>query len=690
VANTILTVETSNTFNQWRIVTNSLISAANELRNNTYIKEGGGIQIANGTIQVVNGSVQLDKTSGTTLYVASNATVVGTFTVGTIVANTISANINSPQVIAAYNQANLAYTTANTAANTVRVTANSGSAQSAVSLNFINTASVTVFVGAGAIGNANVGFNAVAGTTSVAGILQLTDSVTSTSTTTAATPNSVRTANSIATAAYGQANAAYTQANSANSIAISAYGQANLAVNRAQVSANGGSVKSNVGINFNNTSTVLVSITDGTTGNADVALTVIPSFTREINTTSTLAVTGRTTLSNTLVVNVNDTQDALRINQTGSGNVIVFEDSTNPDATPFIVDTNGRVLSGHTVAVNGAQSSLPSTIQINDWLCVQEAFWNATVLGPVHQFLRANSAGTGIHGLVKNNDQLGQIQFGGSNGTVFLRAAAIGVGVEDGADATNMPASMTFSTRDIGDASPQVRMTIANTGYVGFGITSPQARAHISTRAIIDNQSGVSSLLTFNNTTGTTDNNAWNFGMSDSSGKFRIQAINDAGSGGGSLIEITRNAQQITGVTISTSASNDSLRITQTGSGNALSVVGNSVVSGIATFTGTVVAAPVVSISASASYAENAAGKTIVVNSASPVTLTFGAAAYSGFIVDIVRRGAGNVTIANTATIAKLNVASVQPVSNISSQYAAARVTYTATNEFILTGSIQP
>jgi len=688
VANTILSVETSNTFNQWRIATNSLISAANELRNNTYIKDGGGIQISNGTIQVVNGAVQLDKTTGTTLYVASNATVVGTFTVGTIVANTISANITSPQVIAAYGQANLAYTAANNAANTVRVTGNSGTAQSAVSLNFVNTSSVTVTVGAGATGNANVAFSAVAGTTAIAGILQLTDSVTSTSTTTAATPNSVRIANTIAIAAYSQANLAYTQANTGINTAIAAYSAANASVVRFY--SNGGSPQSNVGINFVNTFTVLVSVGTATAGNSNVAFSVIPSFATEINTTSTLAVTGRSTLSNTLTINANTDLDAIRVNQLGQGNVIVFEDSTNPDSTPFIIDQNGYILSGHTASLSGGQSSLPSNLQINNWLCTQEAFWSNNLLGPVHQFLKANSAGTGIHGVVKKNDQLGQIQFAGSNGTSFLRAAGINVGVEDGVDATNMPASMSFTTRDVGDAAPQIRMIIANTGFVGFGITSPEAKAHISTKAIIDNQSGATSILQLRANTATVDNNAWNFGMVDSSGKLRIQALTDTYSGGSNYIDITRNAQQVTGVSIKTGSSNDSLLITQTGSGNALSVVGNSVVSGVATFTGTVVAAPVVSVSANASYTENAAGKTIVVNSASPVTLTFGAAAYSGFVVDIIRKGAGVVTIANNSTIAKLNVASTQSVSNISSQYAAARVTYTATNEFILTGSITP
>lgn len=53
-----------------------------------------------------------------------------------------------------------AYAAANTAANTTRVSANSGSTLNAVSLNFVNTATVTVSVTSGLNNNANVSFTA--------------------------------------------------------------------------------------------------------------------------------------------------------------------------------------------------------------------------------------------------------------------------------------------------------------------------------------------------------------------------------------------------------------------------------------------------------------------------------------------------------------------------------------------------
>lgn len=69
---------------------------------------------------------------------------------GSITQSQLSSGVN--------NTANSAYAAANSAANTVRVLANSASTQNAVSLNFINTSSISVTVESGSTGNANVSF----------------------------------------------------------------------------------------------------------------------------------------------------------------------------------------------------------------------------------------------------------------------------------------------------------------------------------------------------------------------------------------------------------------------------------------------------------------------------------------------------------------------------------------------------
>ncbi len=54
------------------------------------------------------------------------------------------------------------------------------------------------------------------------------------------------------------------------------------------------------------------------------------------------------------VISVNSSSDALRITQTGAGNAFVVEDSTNPDSTPFVIDSSGNVgIAGTPVDVRG-------------------------------------------------------------------------------------------------------------------------------------------------------------------------------------------------------------------------------------------------------------------------------------------------------------------------------------------------
>ena len=59
-------------------------------------------------------------------------------------------------------------------------------------------------------------------------------------------------------------------------------------------------------------------------------------------------------------ITVNSTSAALTVTQTGTGNAFVVEDSTSPDASPFVIDANGNVgigvtsTNGYKVAVGGS------------------------------------------------------------------------------------------------------------------------------------------------------------------------------------------------------------------------------------------------------------------------------------------------------------------------------------------------
>jgi hypothetical protein len=93
-------------------------------------------------------------------------------------------------------------------------------------------------------------------------------------------------------------------------------------------------------------------LVDGTIVNADVNASaaiagtkISPDFgSQNIATTGTLS-TGVGS-----VVSGSGSGDALRITQTGAGNALVVEDSTNPDSSPFVVDASGNVVVGKTTA----------------------------------------------------------------------------------------------------------------------------------------------------------------------------------------------------------------------------------------------------------------------------------------------------------------------------------------------------
>lgn len=174
-----------------------------------------------------------------------------------------------------------------------------------------------------------------------------------------------------------------------------------------------------------------------------------------------------------ITVDANSSTDAVRITQTGSGNALLVEDSTNPDATPFVVDATGVVLIGtatkpafntHTLQQHGAVSAASSFTQ-GSW-GINASF------GVENSRLRSLSGAIGTQTAVTNGTVIGRERYYGDDGTTFIEAAQIQVLV-DGTPGTNdMPGRLAFLTTADGASTPTERMRISSAGYVGIGATA--------------------------------------------------------------------------------------------------------------------------------------------------------------------------------------------------------------------------
>lgn len=173
--------------------------------------------------------------------------------------------------------------------------------------------------------------------------------------------------------------------------------------------------------------------------------------------------TGIATFSKATVVEATDnTNAALRITQLGTGNALLVEDSTNPDATPFVVDQAGQV----GIGTNAPSSNLQVTSDSASTTRLQRNSTDASAAGLFFVKQRGTLASPSI---VSSGDVLGTTRYYGNDGTAIVEGARID-GQVDGTPGTNdMPGRLVFSTTADGASTPTERMRIRSDGGVSIG-----------------------------------------------------------------------------------------------------------------------------------------------------------------------------------------------------------------------------
>jgi len=175
-----------------------------------------------------------------------------------------------------------------------------------------------------------------------------------------------------------------------------------------------------------------------------------------------------------VVIGTESASPALRVTQTGTGNALVVEDSTSPDATPFVIDSGGNTIIGYT-APQGVQSAGSSATPIAQIVSGSASsalsifnYRNATNINgqPALYFAKSRSDTVGTNTVLSSGDSTGRISFNGADGANFIESARI-TGAVDGTPGTNdMPGRLVFSTTPSGSGTPTERMRIDSSGNV--------------------------------------------------------------------------------------------------------------------------------------------------------------------------------------------------------------------------------
>ena len=192
---------------------------------------------------------------------------------------------------------------------------------------------------------------------------------------------------------------------------------------------------------------------------------------------------------NATVISGSSSSNMLRITQTGAGNALLVEDSTNPDSTPFVVDANGKVIQGHTASIGFARSTTGGTAATNSPnVQVIGTASGTTQLGTYLYsdttatakagvtLARSRGADTATRGALVSGDAISGVEFVGDNGTAMAAAATV-FGAVDGTPSSDMPGRLVFSTTAAGSVSPTERMRIDSAGQVRIGAGTAAAPA---------------------------------------------------------------------------------------------------------------------------------------------------------------------------------------------------------------------
>lgn len=170
-------------------------------------------------------------------------------------------------------------------------------------------------------------------------------------------------------------------------------------------------------------------------------------------------------------ITANNATNGLRVVQTGVGNVVLFEDATSSDSSPWLIDQNGVVVHGYTTTITAEPSNVPKS-QVHA-LGADAGYWATRWSADANPaYLRlGKSRGTavGTRGTVSINDGLGSVLFLGDDGAAFRAAAEILVEADNTWGSSDAPGRIVFKTTADGSATPTEVLALLSNNFIAIG-----------------------------------------------------------------------------------------------------------------------------------------------------------------------------------------------------------------------------
>jgi hypothetical protein len=427
--------------------------------------------LANDTIVVANALVNFNNTATINVNASANGTYESNISfsangtsLGIPAINVALGTMNAAIVVAlndaeaAYGQANLAYAQANsqgTYANGTIVVAN------IANLNFNNTATVNVSV----IANGSQSNIALSANGTALGIPAINAALAVMNAATVVALND-------AEAAYGQANLAYTQANNA-------YAAANAAANTVAVYANDTLTIADANINFNNTATINVSSTVSGATMANVAFSVNLSAIAQSDNNYEVDILANGSL---VIANAN-----LNFNNTSTVNVSIGANGTSQANIAFAVNlsaidaaTSAEVDAVGEVANNALAYGLQGVVNIYPLANTASSTANAAYGQANNAYARANAFGVWANSglILANTINLAFYNTATVNAIAVSNtpnganvAFSVNVASTDWASGANAAAQTTFATDNTTFGTINTTFVTINTTFAAHNTT---------------------------------------------------------------------------------------------------------------------------------------------------------------------------------------------------------------------------